>query len=105
MLPFLSGDQLVARMDARVDGAGSTLSLPVVGIEAAYQERSTRSRPSWPTNFVLATLLELDRVVVEGPGDLDAGAARVKGAAPGCAETNMVTGRSRPQSDDAPSGE
>ena len=76
VLPFLLGDELVARVDLKADRAAATLR-----VQAAHLEPQAKSRavvgPLVDELRAMAAWLGLEHVVVESRGDLAAPLARV----------------------------
>ncbi len=69
MLPFLLGDRLVARVDLKADRQESALRVPGVHAEPGADPREVAAALSDELRL-MADWLELDRVVVDGNGDL-----------------------------------
>jgi uncharacterized protein YcaQ len=75
VLPFLLGDRLVARVDVKADRKESALLVPTVHIEPGVPEREVADELADELHL-MASWLELDRVVVGGQGDLGPALAR-----------------------------
>jgi len=77
VLPFLLGDELVARVDLKADRAASTLR-----VQAAHLEPKQKGKLVAPALMrelrAMAAWMKLERVVVEKRGDLATTLARVK---------------------------
>jgi uncharacterized protein YcaQ len=69
VLPFLLGDQLVARVDLKADRQAGTLRVPAAYAEAAAEPRSIAG-PLAHELRLMADWLELDRIEVDDRGDL-----------------------------------
>jgi uncharacterized protein YcaQ len=69
VLPFLLGDKLVARVDLKADRRQSALLVPVVTAEPGGNRRDVAAGLAEELRL-MADWLELDKVVVDGKGDL-----------------------------------
>jgi len=69
VMPFLLGDRLVARVDLKADHRQSALVVPVVHTEGELSEREVAAELAQELRL-MADWLELERVVVSGPGTL-----------------------------------
>jgi uncharacterized protein YcaQ len=69
VLPFLLGDRLVARVDLNADRQESALLVQAAHAEPEVREREVAAELASELRL-MASWLELDRVVVSGRGDL-----------------------------------
>jgi uncharacterized protein YcaQ len=69
VLPFLLGDQLVGRVDLKADRANGALLVQHAWTEPGVNEREVASELMEELRL-MASWLELDRIVVTGRGDL-----------------------------------
>lgn len=69
VMPFLLGDRLVARVDLKADRKQSALVVPAANAEPEVREHEVASELADELRL-MANWLELDRVIVNGRGDL-----------------------------------
>jgi uncharacterized protein YcaQ len=79
VMPFLLGDKLVARVDVKADRQNSALLVPVAHIEPDAPENEVAAELAGELRL-MANWLELDRVVVNGRGDLTPALSRAVNA-------------------------